>query len=40
MKNLKESLFTSKTQTMESLFDKDLVEKDIFSELKDLGGFF
>ena len=40
MKNLKESLFDSKTQTMESLFDKDLVEKDIFSELKDLGSFF
>lgn len=40
MKNLKESLFDSKTQTTESLFDKDLVEKDIFSELKDLRGFF
>ena len=29
MKSLKESLFDSKTQTMESLFDKDLVEKDV-----------
>ena len=29
MKTLRESLFDSKTQTMESLFDKDLVQKDI-----------
>jgi hypothetical protein len=29
MKSLRESLFDSKIQTMESLFDKDLVEKDL-----------
>ena len=29
MKSLKESLFDSKTQTTESLFDNDLVERDI-----------
>ena len=29
MKSLTESLFDSKTQTMESLFDKNLIEKDI-----------
>lgn len=29
MKSLQESLFDSKTQTMESLFDNDLVEKDV-----------
>lgn len=29
MKTLAESLFDSKTQTMESLFDKDLVEKNL-----------
>ena len=28
MKSLKESLFDSKTQTMESLFDKDLIQKE------------
>lgn len=29
MKSLRESLFDSKIQTMESLFDKDLIEKDL-----------
>ena len=31
MKSLAESLFDSKTQMTESLFDKDLVDKDIFN---------
>ena len=40
MKSLKESLFDSKAQTMESLFDRDLVEKDIPGhQLKDLVFF-
>ena len=40
MKSLKESLLDSKTQTMESLFDRDLVEKDIPGhQLKDLVFF-
>lgn len=29
MKSLKESLFDSKTQMTESLFDKDLIQKDL-----------
>ena len=35
MKTLIESLFDSKTQTMESLFDDDLVKKDPFEEVFD-----
>ncbi len=40
MKSLKESLFDSKTQTMESLFDRDLVTKEpIGNQLKNIVFF-